>query len=178
MLFTLLHENKGPAAVRFPRDKAIAGEEYKPFEKIDLGSWSVEKNGDKVAILAFGAMVETAKQALPALAEAGIKPLLVNAHSAKPLDERLLEKILVGAANNFKVITLEEGCRAGGFGAAVMEWAANRRLSSPDTRLAEIFPLAIGDSFVEHGARSILLDLHDLSPAKVAEFVRKVANLP
>ncbi len=177
MMYTILRRHNGPVAIRFPRDKAVDGDVYAPFEEIALGSWTVEKDGDKVAILAFGAMVDVARQALPALAATGINPLLINAHSAKPLDERMLERICVTGARNFKVVTLEEGARAGGFGAAVLEWAAARRLDSPGAKLSEVFGLAIDDHFVEHGARNILLDINDLSAAKITEFVQKVAAL-
>ena len=60
---------------------------------------------------------------------------------------------------------------AGGFGAAILEWAAQHKARNPQVKQADIAVVALEDRFVEHGARSILLDDYGLSPDKVAKFV-------
>ncbi len=114
-------------------------------------------------------MVEAARQALPALKELGINPTFINARSAKPLDTVLLQEVISEPYG--KIVTLEEGCLSGGFGTAVLEWAARFRLAQPGVRQAEIACIGIPDGFVEHGSRSILLDANGLSPEKIARFV-------
>jgi 1-deoxy-D-xylulose-5-phosphate synthase len=177
MIYTLAIERKGPAAVRFPRDKAIKGEDSGPFELMDLEKWEILvelEQGSGVVLLCYGAMVEAARQALPRLNAAGIYPCLVNARSCKPLDEELLARFVLDSSNC--VVTIEEGCRAGGFGAAVLEWAADERAKRPRVKQAEIVGLGVGDHFVEHGARTKLLELNGLSPERIADFVRAVVR--
>jgi 1-deoxy-D-xylulose-5-phosphate synthase len=174
MLFTAVSERRGPVAVRFPRDMALKAEERYSFKKLDFGSWEKLKPGSKLTLLAYGAMVDAAERALPLLKEQGIEPALVNARSCKPLDESMLAELACDPAH--KLVTLEEGCLSGGFGAAVLEWAARRRAAEPGVKLADIACIAIPDHFVEHGARNILLDLTGLSPAKIADFVVKFTS--
>jgi 1-deoxy-D-xylulose-5-phosphate synthase len=118
-------------------------------------------------VLASGAMVETAKQALVVLSEAGIQPTLINARSIKPLDEKLLASLL--SQPGARIVTVEEGVLTGGFGSAVLEYGAKLRFSKPGAKLAEVACIALPDQFVEHGARPILLDLVGLSVAKITQ---------
>jgi 1-deoxy-D-xylulose-5-phosphate synthase len=69
----------------------------------------------------------------------------VDARFVKPLDEELIAGEVARAR---RVLTVEEGCLAGGFGAAVLEMLEARRL------LAEGIPtrrLGLPDAFVTHG---------------------------
>lgn len=180
MVYTAIKENKGPVAVRFPRDKAVNAEAgatpNSGFETIDLRRWEVLVEGDvkqQLYILACGAMVDVAKQSLAALSEQGLAPTLINARSIKPLDESMLTGLL--ANPGARIVTIEEGALTGGFGAAVLEFGSAFRLanlkSRTRTRLPEIATLGIPDKFVEHGARPILLDQVGLSTAKVSQFL-------
>jgi 1-deoxy-D-xylulose-5-phosphate synthase len=174
MLYTALKESKGPVAIRFPREKAVNAQEIKgpsDFELIDLSQWSVLSPGlpGCGVLLAFGSMVETAIQCLPELSRAGLEPMVVAARSAKPLDEKLLQKVLSDPAN--RVVTLEEGQATGGFGAAVMEYRSKMKVANPSSKFADVVALGVPDNFVEHGARQILLDQVGLSPARVTQFL-------
>jgi len=120
-------------------------------------------------LLAYGATVETARAALPILQAAGVDATIVSARSAKPLDAELLIQFVQNQQN--KIFTLEEGCTSGGFGAAILEWAAQHRVKNPKVKQAEIAVIALEDKFIEHGARQVLLDECGLSPSKVAQFV-------
>lgn len=174
MIFTAVAEQNGPFALRFPRDKAVNWQERLPFEKIDYRRWQTVQPGNGVTILAYGAMVEAARKALPAINERGLYPELVNARSCKPLDELFLKDLLNDPTR--KIITLEEGCQFGGFGSAVLEFAARERMNNPGTRQAETFIAGITDNFVEHGARNILLDLSGLSPERIASLVLRIGQ--
>ncbi|HEY9678978.1 MAG TPA: 1-deoxy-D-xylulose-5-phosphate synthase [Drouetiella sp.] len=185
MVYTAVKKADGPVAIRFPRDKAVEPDEAGEFELMDFDKWEVlhtpaeqvntvagaeESAPSNVVLLAYGAMVETAKTALPMLQAAGLDATVVSARSAKPLDTELLETLVDDTSN--KIVTLEEGCMAGGFGAAVMEWAAQRRSKNPKQKQAEIAVVALEDKFVEHGARATLLDDYGLSAGKVTQFVK------
>jgi 1-deoxy-D-xylulose-5-phosphate synthase len=175
MLYTAVRQLKGPIAVRFPRDRAIDAENVRRLEEIDYTRWEVLQEGDKVAILAYGAMVDTALQALPLLQERGLNPTVINARSCKPLDTVLLRTVI--EQDSLKVVTLEEGCLSGGFGSAVLEFAARVRLENPEAAQAKVACLGVPDHFVEHGARSILLDINGLSAPKVADSILRFTGL-
>ncbi len=180
MVYTVIKDLRGPVAIRFPRDEAVNADLLKSdsFESIDFSKWEVIQNGTplpdskgRVVLLAFGAMVKTAIEAAELLKPQGIDITIVNARSVKPLDTQMLTELLGNSEN--KIITLEEGCLSGGFGAAVMEFRSQLFIQNPKNKLAEIAPLGVPDSFVQHGNRSILLDEVGLSKAKIADFVLK-----
>ncbi len=184
MLFTALKEADGPVAIRFPRDQAVnwqsiaAGNfdllDYKRWEilETDFSSSALDKK-DKV-ILAYGSMVDAAIRALELIKAGSVKsslPILINARSAKPLDEALLDRLFDLPVN--KIITIEESCLTGSFGSAVLEWAAERRLRVPANKQPEIACLGVKDQFIEHGARSILLKDQGLDAESIADFIQR-----
>ena len=173
LLYTLASERSGPAAVRFPRDKAKGAEQTSPFELINLNQWDILRQGNGPVLLAFGSMVDICLQAVPELVAQGLDPIIVNARSCKPLDKVMLNRFLFGSG---KVITLEEGYLSGGFGSAVLEHCAAARFEQPGRRQAEVACIGIGDHFVEHGSRNTLLEINGLSPARVADFVVRFAK--
>lgn len=169
MLYTAVRESLGPVAIRFPRDRAVSGGNSTPLELINFRRWDIIQVGSDIVLLCYGAMVETARQASILLEEQGIKPSIINARSCKPLDDKMLQELMGNP--RLKIITLEEGSKAGGFGSAILEWAADLKVENPKLHLPLITCLGVPDRFVEHGARQILLDLNRLSPQKVADFV-------
>jgi 1-deoxy-D-xylulose-5-phosphate synthase len=198
MIYTSIRNAKGPVAIRFPRDKAIASEILNTpalcqFELLDYTKWQIlneelDTAGDSkvatlfkdqansqesVALLAYGAMVDVALQARTLLKGSAIKPTVIYACSVKPLDEATLSQIFDDGYKH--VVTLEEGCLSGGFGAAVLEWAAKRSGKSKGASQPEVSCLGVSDHFVEHGARNILLDSNGLTPQKVAQFIKDLS---
>ncbi len=174
MLFTILSRKEGPAAIRFPRDKAVDASDDLPFELIEINKWELLHDGDGPCILAYGAMVEVALGCVSELKQNGVNPRVINARSAKPLDTELLNSLLQCPGN--KILTVEEGVLSGGFGSAVLEYAARKRLESPGQKQADIVCVGIPDKFVEHGARSILLDLNGLSSARLTDTILKFSK--
>ncbi len=183
MLFSALKNADGPVAIRFPRSQAISAEfiESNKFTELDYQSWEIigpnyltENNTPHKIILAYGSMVDLAKQAREIIANnaqvnnANIS--LINARSTKSLDEKLLAQIFNLA--NAKIITLEEGCLTGGFGTAILEWASSQKISKPSKKQPEIFCLGVKDQFIEHGARNILLQNQGLDAKSIANFVQ------
>jgi 1-deoxy-D-xylulose-5-phosphate synthase len=205
IIYSALKHARGPVAIRFPRDKAVDHSGIKDsigdnaFEEIDYTKWEfdyrpaatddrnpaqtskVEKplatkpiSQKKIALLAYGSMVDTAAQALPLMQASGLDPVIVNARCAKPLDDKFLDQLFEQNFDN--VITLEEACLAGGFGASVLEWAAAKRLRSPQTKQPDIACLGIPDHFVEHGSRATLLKDNGLDSESIAKFVIRFAQ--
>jgi 1-deoxy-D-xylulose-5-phosphate synthase len=174
MIYTLAKQRSGPAAIRFPRDKALNAEGEMPFEEIDLCKWEILAEGDGPVLLAYGAMVDVVATQISEFKAKGINPTIVNARSAKPLDLAYLDSVLKNSSS--KIITVEEGILSGGFGSAVLERAVQLRMEDPQLKCADIYCIAIPDQFVEHGARSILLDNNGLSAAKIVEKVSHISG--
>ncbi len=105
--------------------------------------------GDDLLIIAVGSMVGPAVEASRHLAADGIAAGVLNARFVKPLDRDL---ILERAAAVGKVLTVEEGVLAGGFGSGVLELFSDEGLDGLKTSR-----MGIPDTFVEHGTRSELM---------------------
>jgi 1-deoxy-D-xylulose-5-phosphate synthase len=176
MLYTVIRNPQGPVAIRFPRDKAVNSDTYPAMQAIDVERWErlSGSSSDSVTLLAYGSMVEQGRAAVAALADRGISASLVNARSCKPLDDTFLDDLFSDPTR--KIVTLEEGCLAGGFGAAVLEWSAQLRSKNPARKQPEIACIGVPDKFVEHGARAILLDINGLSVEKITDFVASFAS--
>lgn len=126
----------GPVAIRYPRDNVEKAPEG-VWPEIAWGKWEVLKEGTEAYILAFG---KTLRYALEA---AGDDPRVgvVNARFLKPLDREMLR-----ALSRYKLLTVEDHQRMGGFGSAVLE-ALNEMGLKPEVQI-----LGLPDRFFEHGA--------------------------
>lgn len=96
-----------------------------------------------------GALLDECLQALGQLRDRGLDVGVVNARFVKPLDAGVIERAL--NQGGF-VVTVEEGCLAGGYGSAVLETAID---AGWDVR--RIRRLGLPDRFIEHGERHGLL---------------------
>ena len=126
----------GPVAIRYPRDNVERAPEG-VWPETARGTWEGLKEGTEAYILAFG---KTLKYALEA---AGDDPRVgvVNARFLKPLDREMLR-----ALSRYKLLTVEDHQRMGGFGSAVLE-ALNEMGLKPEVQV-----LGLPDRFFEHGA--------------------------
>ncbi len=147
----------GPCAIRYGRTSVDLSERYPNATVFTPGKWEILETGDDCTLLAVGSMVETCIIVRDLLAEKGLKARLVNASSVKPMDEALLHEVA-----DKPVFTLEEHAHTGGFGAAVCAFGAENHLPAP------VKCFALPDVFITHGSRSLLLDKHGLSAAKIA----------
>ena len=139
-----------PCAIRYPKSVEVLPEGYE-ISTFEVGVWSVLRKGGDATILAVGTMVASALRVAGMLAESGMELEVVNASSIKPLDEALLDATF---AQNRPIFTMEEHIYLGGFGSAVLEYAAKRGMRPSVT------PFAVGDVFVAHGDhRHLLLEV-------------------
>ena len=141
--------HQGPVAVRYPRGKGLGNPLTSP-KKLSWGKGELLKSGRDVVILAIGPMVYTALDAAALLEKNGLSVAVIDPVFVKPLDSELI--IRAAMSSRYGLVTLEEHNLAGGFGAAVLEFLEqNRMIHVPVKRMG------IPDRFVEHGARSLLL---------------------
>jgi 1-deoxy-D-xylulose-5-phosphate synthase len=141
---------RGPVALRYPRGTAdVLSESSAPIE---LGKSETLVRGDDLGILAYGPIVSVALDAARRLRdEHGISAEVVSARWAKPLDDEMIVSL---ARRTGRLITLEDGVVQGGFGSAVLELLAERRLGNVELRA-----IGIPNEFIEHGPIPILRSL-------------------
>ncbi len=168
MLWTMLHYNDGPIAIRYPRGAGMGASLPEKPELLEIGKAEMIRDGEDVALIGLGAMFELAQEAARRLEEQGFSVALVNPRWIKPLDTDLLNYL----ARSVRVIcTLEDHVLHNGFGCAVMEHLYSQGLRTPVERIG--WP----DAYVEHGKVSILRKKHGLTVEAALEKVAQHLNL-
>lgn len=156
----------GPVAIRFSRGTAYAGLENNDNE-FEYGKSEVLQNGENVALIAIGNMVEETIKAVDKLAKENIAPTLVNARFVKPVDYDMILKL---AQTHSSIVVVEEGIKKGGYGEGVEAFIAENGLKT------KVCVMAIDDCFVEQGAVDSLRERIGISHKniydKVLELIR------
>lgn len=141
IMFTIQKGISGPIAIRYPRGRATVTNWKQPFQKMEIGVAEELIKGNKIAVLSLGHIGNTVRKLIEELNFPG-KIGHYNMRFAKPLDENMLHHIF----NTYEqVITVENGCKIGGFGSAIIEFA-----NSINNRIP-ISVFGIEDVFIEHG---------------------------
>ena len=142
-------------SIRYPKSSSRNFDKSRTPELLKIGEWEKLNSGDKVAILATGSMVAIVEDNLDFISkEVGFAPTLINARFIKPLDTPMLSSL---SKKYDAIITMEEGCLAGGFGSAVLEYFNDIGSQINVSRMG------IPDNFIEHGTRKELLDSLNLN---------------
>ena len=139
MKFSL--EFNHPMAIRYPRGTAYEGEK-EHRAPIVHGKSELLYEGEQVALVAVGSMVETAVQVKDYLAKEGLQVTVVNARFIKPLDTEMLDML---SQKHNMIVTMEENVLRGGFGEAVADYYMTKGLP------VFVKHVGIPDEFVEHG---------------------------
>jgi 1-deoxy-D-xylulose-5-phosphate synthase len=126
---------------------------------LPFGQGEIRREGQKIAILAFGTLLYPALQAAE-----NIDATVVNMRWAKPLDTALLLDV---AARHDALVTVEEGCLQGGAGSAVLEALAQVGVVKP------VLQLGLPDQFIEHGDPAKLLALQGLDAPGIEARIRQ-----
>ncbi|SDW22701.1 1-deoxy-D-xylulose-5-phosphate synthase [Marinococcus luteus] len=168
MLYSAFHNDDGPTAVRYPRGNGLGVEMDEEFQMIPYGKWEIVREGTDCTILSFGTMLPIVEEAAAVLSGQGTSVRIVNARSAKPLDDEMLEEL---AEEGKPVLTVEEAALKGSFGSAVLEYMADHEHDSLPIRR-----MGIADYYVEHGSVPELYEELGLTPEKVAEKVTAMTS--
>ena len=122
MINTSVKINDRPSAFRYPRGNGIGIELPTIDEVLEIGKGRTIQEGKNVAIINFGGRLNECIIASEKLKSKGIKPTIIDARFAKPLDEKLIGEV---ASSHEVVITIEEGS-IGGFGSHVSQYLFNK----------------------------------------------------
>lgn len=150
-----------PIAIRYPRGRGITVDWKQPFSAIKIGTGICLKDGKDLAVLSVGTIaghVIKALEEFPDIAHYDMR-------FVKPLDEPLLHAI---CKKYTTIITVEEGVKKGGFGTAVLEFAAHHQYS------LSIKVLGIEDVFIGHGTVEELQKTNGIDAVSIAKNIRSV----
>jgi 1-deoxy-D-xylulose-5-phosphate synthase len=158
-LLSTAYAQNHPVAVRYPRGAGVGTQPGHDLEGLPFGKGEVRREGEKVAILAFGSLLAPALQVGEKL-----NATVVNMRWVKPLDTELLARV---AQTHDRIVTVEEGCTMGGAGSAVAEALQTLRINRP------VLHLGLPDVFIEHGDPVKLLALQGLDAAGIEASIRQ-----
>jgi 1-deoxy-D-xylulose-5-phosphate synthase len=158
MLFTGF-KFKGISVVRYPRGIGPGSIIKSKMTAIPIGKAEVIKKGKKIALLAFGNMLEEALKVAHK-----INATVVNMRFIKPLDIKLIRDL---ASSHKLLVTLEENAISGGAGSAVLEVISEYDLKCQTLRLG------LPDKFVEQGSQEQLRKKYGLDAASITKSIEK-----
>jgi 1-deoxy-D-xylulose-5-phosphate synthase len=161
-------EYDGPISVRYPRGVTLGVQMDAVPQALPIGKGECLKEGTEVAIMAVGVSVWQAMQAAERLSEEGISTAVVNARYVKPLDRDLV----VDVAQRVRyVVTVEEGCKMGGFGSAVLEALSDAGITDVTTKV-----LGLPDWYIEQGPQDLLRERYGLTAEGIYQSVKELVG--
>jgi 1-deoxy-D-xylulose-5-phosphate synthase len=136
MLYTAFQMNT-PTAVRYPRGLGAGIAVQKEMRALPVGRAELRREGEKIALLAFGSMLAPCLEVAEEL-----NATVANMRFVKPLDDDLVADL---AATHELLVTIEENTIMGGAGSAVMELLASRGT------VVKLLLLGLPDLFLDQG---------------------------
>ena len=161
----LMAEKEGPMYARVGRADAPLIYDRNDLNDIKIGKGMTVKDGSDITLIATGTMVEPALEARKTLKKDGISARVIDMHTLKPLDEKLILKC---AKETNAIITAEEHSIIGGLGAAVAEILAEKNIDIKFHRMG------IKDIFCESGNPADLLEKYQLNEKHMVKFAKKL----
>ena len=159
-----LADHNGPVYLRFGRPKVPVFTD--PSQEFEIGKGIKLIDGNDVTIVATGHLVWESIEAAKALKESGISAEVINIHTIKPLDKKI---ILESAAKTKCIVSAEEHNFLGGLGESIS------RVLSKNLPLPQEF-VATKDTFGESGTPAQLMEKYGLNAASIVEKVKKVIS--
>lgn len=142
-------EFDGSFVIRYPRGCGAIADWHKPLESVAVGKGRKLKDGNDVAVLSLGNIGNNAAEAIARYEKEHPDQKIAHydMRFLKPLDTSIIDDV----ASNFKhIITIEDGCRMGGFGSAVLE-SLCAICNMKKRQMPSIKILGIPDEFINHG---------------------------
>ena len=144
LLLSTCYQANSPSAVRYPRGTGTGATVSDGLETVEIGKGIIRREGEKIAVIAFGSMVA------PSLAAADkLNATVADMRFVKPIDEELIVRL---ARSHDYIVTAEENAEQGGAGSAVLEVLAKHGICKP------VLLLGVEDKVTEHGDPKKLLD--------------------
>jgi len=162
MMLQTAYEHVGPTLVRYPRGAGIGAAVGDGFETLPWGRAERMRDGNDIALLAFGPLLYTALEVGERL-----NASVINMRFVKPLDERILLEL---ATEHRLLVTIEENVVQGGAGSAV-----NEALHAAGVTV-RVLNLGLPDRFIEQASQDEQREMAGLSAAQIEARVRKAID--
>ena len=153
-----------PIAIRYPRGRGVTLDWKQKFNKIPIGISQELKKGTKIAVLSIGHIGNMVTDLLKSMHNTD-QIGHYNMRFVKPLDTDMLQKVFSTYEN---IITIEDGCKMGGFGSAILEYANEMHSFVP------IRVFGIEDVFIEQGT---IEELHKIAKIDISTLKNYINNL-
>ena len=153
-----------PAAVRYPRGAGPGVEVEKQMQALPVGKALLRRKGSRIAILAFGTVVEDCSGVAEMLDTS-----LVDMRFVKPLDK---DMILDMANSHELLVTVEENVVQGGAGSAVNE------LLAAEDHTVRIINYGLPDRTIPHGSQDDMRKDAGLTQDGIQEFISSHIQIP
>ena len=167
MMYTAQLPGMGTVVIRYPRGKGVKRDDWHcELEAIPVGKARLVSDGSDVAVLSYGPLGNDVQKAISQLREEGnsISVAHYDMRFCKPLDTEALE----GVSQHFsRIVTVEDGQLAGGFGSAVLEWLSDNGKTTTVRRVG------LPDRFIEHGTVS---ELRHIAGTDIESIKRAIIN--
>ncbi|MBQ9356164.1 MAG: 1-deoxy-D-xylulose-5-phosphate synthase [Prevotella sp.] len=164
LMYTAQQDNMGPFVIRYPRGRGRLVNWHCPLEAVEVGTGRKLHDGTDIAVLSIGPIGNDVEEAISQLS--ALNSQLSIAHYdmrfLKPLDEQIMHEV---GQKFSRIITVEDGSRAGGLGSAVLEWLADYGYST------KVMRLGLPDNFVEHGSVAELRSIVGLDVDTIRETI-------
>jgi len=136
--------------------RTVRGEVPEDEFTVPIGKANVTREGEDVAVFAYGAMLHVAMQAAELAAAKGVDVEVVDLRSLIPFD---IEAIMSSVKKTGRVVILHEACKTCGFGAEIAAQIAERcilNLEAPVVRVAGFdtpFPYVLEEDYLPNPDR-------------------------
>ena len=149
-----------PSAVRYPRGTGPGVKVQKNMQALPIGRGEIRRQGEKIALLAFGSMLTPCLSAAEEL-----NATVANMRFIKPLDDDLVASL---AASHDVLVTVEENTVLGGTGSAVTESLNSQRIN------VRVLQLGLPDVFIDQGDHAQMLADCGLDKDGIIKSVRAI----
>ena len=158
-----LRDHSGPSYMRTARNKVARAYSDESAAQLQIGKGHVHRDGNDVAIIACGVLLNEAFDAADELLKQGIHATVVDMHTIKPLDTELLSKLSEQCG---AFVTAEDHSVIGGLGSAVAEYVVTNSL-------VPIEMIGVNDRFGESGGSDELLQLLGMKSDNIVDAAKQ-----
>ena len=167
MMYTAQLPGMGTVVIRYPRGKGVKRDDWHcELEAIPVGKARLVSDGSDVAVLSYGPLGNDVQTVISQLREEGnsLSVAHYDMRFCKPLDTEVLESV---SQRFSRIVTVEDGQLAGGFGSAVLEWL------SDNGKTTSVRRVGLPDRFIEHGTVS---ELRHIAGTDIESIKRAIIN--
>lgn len=167
MMYTAQLPGMGTVVIRYPRGKGVKRDDWHcELEAIPVGKARQVSDGSDVAVLSYGPLGNDVQTVISQLREEGnsFSVAHYDMRFCKPLDTEVLESV---SQRFSRIVTVEDGQLAGGFGSAVLEWLSDNGKTTTVRRVG------LPDRFIEHGTVS---ELRHIAGTDIESIKRAIIN--